>query len=110
MIRTLEPWCSYLVVPASKELSQYIEEEQPNTDYDLSQRLHTDIPDNPIYDIKLVFNPYELTQQSFNIIQNLQSIIQDSGEEGTRFELDIFDIWIEQMLDQQRNNIICDLN
>ena len=107
MIRTLEPWCSYLVVPASKELSQYIEEEQPNTDYDLSQRLHTDIPDNPIYDIKLVFNPYELTQQSFNIIQNLQSIIQDSGEEGTRFELDIFDIWIEQMLDQQRNNIIC---
>jgi len=107
MIRTLEPWCSYLVVPASKELSQYIEEEQPNTDYDLSQRLHTDIPDNPIYDIKLVFNPYELTQQSFNIIQNLQSIIQDSGEEGTRFELDIFDIWIEQMIDQQRNNIIC---
>jgi len=109
-IKLLEPWCSYLVVPDSKSIEQYIEEEQPNTDYNLSKKIHQDIPNNPIYDIKLVFSPYEITQQSFNIIQNLQSIIKDSGEEGARFELDIFDIWIEQMLDTQRNNIVCNSN
>jgi len=106
-IRLLEPWCSYMVVPAAEEIEQYIKEEQPNTDYDLSKRLHTDIPDNPIYDIKVVFNPWELNQGRFNILQQLPNIIRESGEEGERFELDIFDIWIEQMIDQQRNNIIC---
>ena len=109
-IRLLEPWCCYMVVPDREMISQYIEEEQPNTDYDLTERLHTDIPNNPIYDIKLVFNPNDITQASFNIIQKLPDIIKDSGSEGDRFELDIFDIWIEQMVEKQRNNIVCDSN
>ena len=109
-IRLLEPWCCYMVVPDREIISQYIEEEQPNTDYDLTERLHTDIPNNPIYDIKLVFNPNDITQASFNIIQKLPDIIKDSGSEGDRFELDIFDIWIEQMVEKQRNNIVCDSN
>jgi len=110
MIRLLEPWCQYMVVPAREELLQYIEEEQPNTDYQLDKKLHTDIPNNPIYDIKVVFNPWELTQQSFAILQNLNKIIKDSGEEGQRFQLDIFDIWIEQMVEHQEDNIVCDSN
>ena len=109
-IRLLEPWCCYMVVPDRETISQYIEEEQPNTDYDLTKRLHTDIPNNPIYDIKLVFNPNDITQASFNIIQKLPDIIKDSGSEGDRFELDIFDIWIEQMVEKQRNNIVCNSN
>jgi len=110
MIRLLEPWCQYMVVPAREEILQYIEEEQPNTDYQLDKKLHTDIPNNPIYDIKLVFDPTEFTQRSFNILQKLPDIIKDSGSEGDRFELDIFDIWIEQMVEHQRNNIVCDSN
>jgi len=109
-IRQLEPFCQYMVVPAREEILQYIKEEQPNTDYQLDKKLHTDIPKNPIYDIKVVFNPWELTQQSFNILQKLPDIIKDSGSEGDRFELDIFDIWIEQMVEHQRNNIVCNLN
>ena len=110
MIRTLEPWCSYMVVPAAEEIEQYIKEEQPNTDYQLDKKLHTDIPNNPIYDIKVVFNPWDFTQESFNILQKLPDIIKDSGSEGERFELDIFDIWIEQMIEHQKDNIVCDLN
>src|SRR5210317_1751764 len=110
MIRLLEPFCQYMVVPAREELSQYIIEEQPNTDYQLDKKLHTDIPKNPIYDIKVVFDPRKFTQQSFNILQKLPDIIKDSGSEGERFELDIFDIWIEQMVEHQRNNIVCDSN
>ena len=105
MIRLLEPWCQYMVVPAREELLQYIEEEQPNTDYQLDKKLHTDIPKNPIYDIKVVFDPTHFTQQSFDILQKLPDIIKDSGSEGERFELDIFDIWIEQMVEHQEDNI-----
>ncbi len=99
-----------MVVPDRELIQQYIEEEQPNTDYDLTERLHTDIPKNPIYDIKLVFDANDITQRSFNIIQKLPDIIKDSGSEGERFELDIFDIWIEQMVEKQRNNIVCNSN
>ena len=76
----------------------------------MDKKLHTDIPNNPIYDIKVVFNPWDFTQESFNILQKLPDIIKDSGSEGERFELDIFDIWIEQMIEHQKDNIVCDLN
>ena len=76
----------------------------------MDKKLHTDIPNNPIYDIKVVFSPWELTQQSFNILQRLPDIIKDSGEEGERFQLDIFDIWIEQMTEHQEDNIVCNSN
>ncbi len=109
-IRQLEPWCSYMVIPDSELITRYIEEEQPNTDYVLSDKLHTDIPNNPIYDIRVVFNPLEMTQSSFSIITQLSKIIKDSGSEGDRFELDVFDIWIAQMVEQQRNNIVCNSN
>ena len=105
MIRLLEPYCQYMVVPAAEEILQYIEEEQPNTDYQLDKKLHTDIPDDPIYDIQVVFDPTQFTQQSFDILQKLPDIIKDSGSEGDRFELDIFDIWIEQMIEHQKDNI-----
>ena len=110
VIRLLEPWCQYLVVPSREEIQQYIEEEQPNTDYQLDKKLHIDIPKNPIYDIKVVFDPTKINQESFNILQKLPDIIKDSGEEGERFQLDIFDIWIEQMVEHQEDNIVCDSN
>ena len=109
-LRALEPWCSYMVIPDSELITRYIEQEQPNTDYVLSDKLHTDIPNNPIYDIRVVFNPLEMTQSSFSIITQLSKIIKDSGSEGDRFELDVFDIWIAQMVEQQRNNIVCNSN
>ena len=105
MLRALEPWCSYLVSPGAEEIYEYIEEEQPNTDYKLIEKMHQDIPNTPIYDIRVRFNPWNLSQQGFEILQKLPDIIKDSGSEGDRFELDIFDIWIEQMIEHQENNI-----
>ena len=110
MIRLLEPWCQYMVVPAREEILQYIKEEQPNTDYQLDKKLHTDIPKNPIYDIRVSFNPNQFSQQSFNILQKLPDIIKDSGEEGQDFELDIFEISIDKMTEHQEDNIVCSLN
>jgi len=107
LIRTLEPWCGYMVVPAAEEIEQYIKEEQPNTDYQLDKKLHTDLPGIPMYDIRVRFNPWDFTQESFNILQKLPDIIKDSGEEGQEFELDIFEISIDKMTEHQEDNIVC---
>jgi glycosyltransferase involved in cell wall biosynthesis len=109
-IRNLEPYCQYMVVPAEQEIKQYIEQEQPNTQYKLSEKFGTRVDDSPNYDIKVVFNPWELTQQSFQILAQLNKIIKDSGEERQRFQIDIFDIWIEQMVEHQEDNIVCNSN
>ena len=110
LIRVLEPWCGYMVVPAAEEIEQYIKEEQPNTDYQLDKKLHTDLPGIPMYDIRVRFNPWDFTQESFNILQKLPDIIKDSGEEGQDFELDIFEISIDKMTEHQEDNIVCSLN
>jgi hypothetical protein len=114
MLKELEPWCSDIygdwVGHKGFHVNKYIEQEQPNTQYNLSEKFGTRVPDSPIYDIKVVFNPWELTQQSFQILTQLPKIIKDSGEEGQRFQLDIFDIWIEQMVEHQEDNIVCDSN
>jgi glycosyltransferase involved in cell wall biosynthesis len=109
-IRNLEPYCQYMVVPAEQEIKQYIEQEQPNTQYKLSEKFGTRVDDSPNYDIKVVFNPWELTQQSFQILAQLNKIIKDSGEERQRFQIDIFDILIEQMVEHQEDNIVCNSN
>jgi len=76
----------------------------------LDKKLHTDLPGVPMYDIRVRFSPWELTHQSFNIIEKLSDIIKDSGEEGQEFELDIFEISIDKMTEHQRNNIVCNSN
>tara|TARA_A100001201_G_scaffold81846_1_gene72957 strand:- start:204 stop:1391 length:1188 start_codon:yes stop_codon:yes gene_type:complete len=95
LLRELEPWCDYLSMPDSNILLQYIEQEQPHTDYELKDKLHTDIPDN--WNILVRFNPFEITGASMNIISKLSEIIKDSGEEEQEFELDIFNIYINSM-------------
>ena len=104
-LRDLEPWCSYLTIPAVEVINQYMKEEQGNTDYDLYGKLHTDIPNNLLQDVVVRFNPNKLTQNSFNILMKLSDIIKDSGEEGETFELDIFEIEIHKMIERQKDNI-----
>ena len=54
---------------------------------------------------RYIFNPNKLTQNSFNILMKLSDIIKDSGEEGSTFELDIFEIEIHKMIERQKDNI-----
>ena len=83
---------------------------QPNTQYDLSKRLHQDLPNTPTYDIRVRFNPWRLNNNSITILQQLPKIIKDSGDEGQEFELDIFEISIGEMIEHQEDNIVCDSN
>jgi hypothetical protein len=57
-------------------------------------------------DIIIEFDANHMTQQAFNIIQNLSEIITDSGEIG-EFELDILKIKIKNLQTYEKGLIIC---
>ena len=79
-------------------LSAYYENEHKNTSYDLKKRVLNTGYNDPQgeNDIVVEFDARQLTQQSFNIIQQLSDIIKESGEIGS-FELDIFKMHIHNL-------------
>jgi len=89
-LEALEPWCSTIYVDC--DYKSYIEKEQPNTKFDLWERI------KPYYNEKqnhilVEFDAFRFGINQFNIIQNLSDIITESGEIG-EFELDCFKISI----------------
>jgi hypothetical protein len=86
--------------------THYIEKEQPNTSFDLTKRVFHIGHNDPIgeNDIVIEFNATQLTQQNFHLLQQMPSIINESGEIG-EFELDIFKITINH-LEEYQNKLI----
>ena len=99
LLRALEPWCSDIygdwVGHKGFHVNKYIEEEQPNTDFDLSKKLHSDHTE-PKNDVVVRFNGNALTQENFQIISELSSILEESGEIGI-MELNIFKLDIKKL-------------
>jgi len=89
-LEALEPWCSTIYVDC--DYKSYIEKEQPNTKFDLWERIKPYDNEKQNY-ILIDFDAKYFTQNSFNIIQNISDIITESGEIG-EFELDCFKISI----------------
>jgi len=108
LLELLEPWCDRIYIDDEMGVLQahYYEKEQPNTLYDLSKRVLSIKYNDPIgeNDIVVEFNAQDITQNSFNIIQNISDIITESGEVGT-FELDCFKITINNMETYEKNLI-----
>jgi glycosyltransferase involved in cell wall biosynthesis len=98
LMTTLEPWCSTLYTDDEMNIieSHYLDLEQPNTKFNLKERLKLFNHTYPNNDILVEFDGKQLTQDSFNILIQLPEIIADSGEIGT-FELDIFNITIKSL-------------
>jgi len=103
MLNALEPWCSTLYT--DYEWHDYITQEQPNTKFDLSKRVVSCL-NRPTNDIVVYFDASKLTAESMQIIQQLSQIIADSGAPGT-FNLDIFQITINRMVEHQHELIKC---
>ncbi len=90
----LEPWCTTIYSDA--EIMKYITLEQPNTTYDLRNRVkqYNEEKNN---DILIEFDVSKLNQESFvNFLTKLPYIIKDSGTIG-KAEHDIFIINIQSM-------------
>jgi len=99
MLKELEPWCSDIygdwVGHKGYGVNKYIEEEQPNTQFDLKKKIHSDHIE-PKNNVILQFDCRFLTPQNFQILVNLSEILQESGEVG-QMELEIFRVSIRSL-------------
>ena len=96
LLEVLEPWCDNIYV--SCETESYITKEQPNTKFCLKDRVRSymfDDKEKP-NNILVEFDATKLTNENFQLIQQLPEIIHESGEIG-KFELDIFKITINSL-------------
>ncbi len=113
ILETLEPWCDRIYIEDEMQVltSHYIEKEQPNTSFDLTKRVMTIEYNDPIgeNDIVVEFNYLQLTPESWGMLQQLPNIIKDNGEVG-EFELDIFKITINSMVESQNDLITLPTN
>ena len=109
ILNMIEPWCSSMYIPNDEVIKAYIEKEQELTDYDLTEKLHLN---NSVWcepDIEIRFNPKSMSQDSWNILQQLPKIIQDSGKVG-KFQLDIFEIEINKIKTYEQELVKCNIN
>ena len=106
ILHTLEPWCSTIYGKYSKEMAEmYIRDEQPNTLFDLTERVQTYYNEKN-NDILVEFDGSQLTNENFRFLISLPDIIQDSGEIG-EMELDIFKITINSLETYETELIKC---
>jgi GT2 family glycosyltransferase len=86
LLEVLEPWCDSLY--SNIDPTHYIYKEQPTTSFNLNERiLHGYEEDN---DIIIRFDGSKLNQNNFEIIRNLQNMLE--GIEPGIYEVDIFTI------------------
>jgi len=111
-LTALEPWCSDIygdwVGHKGYHVNKYIEEEQPNTDFELSKKIHSQHI-NPTNDIVVYIDCSKLTQKNFQILTQLSEILEEQGEVG-EFELDIFSVKVKSLKTYEKDLIVCKTN
>jgi len=106
LLELLEPWCSNIYVDEGNVptlIKNYIENE--DTSFDLHERIkpYNNEKNN---DILISIDGTTLTQEDFNIIQQLSEIFKDSGGMG-EFELGNLKITINSLTEYQNDLINC---
>jgi glycosyltransferase involved in cell wall biosynthesis len=91
----LEPMCSSLYVEDQSVIDDYMKYEQPNTSFDLKERVKL-ISKEKNHDIFIDFDFKNLDQESMLTIQQFPAIIKDSGRIGD-LELGPFKLRIVSM-------------
>ena len=102
LLETLEPWCSTIYTDG--DYITYQKQESLKTSFDLDERIkpYDNEKNNAIF---VEIDGSNISQQDFQIIQQLSEIIQDSGEIG-RFELGNLVIEVIQLNTYENNLII----
>lgn len=105
LLEHLEPWCNIIEVDLSLDAKKlYCEKEQPNTKFNLVQKLFYNRLS--FCDIWVEIDGNKFSQDDFTIIQNLSEIITESGEIG-QFELGNLKITINAMNHYENDLIVC---
>tara|TARA_Y100001937_G_scaffold119705_1_gene175858 strand:- start:233 stop:1450 length:1218 start_codon:yes stop_codon:yes gene_type:complete len=107
LLKEIEPWCSDIygdfVGHKGFGVNKYIEDEQPNTQFNLSKKIHSDHIE-PKNDVVVRFDASKLNNDNFQIIVKLSEILQQSGEVG-EMELDIFKFEIKKLKTYEKDLI-----
>ena len=94
LLSMLEPWCSNIHVDIPQEkIDEYIKLEQPNTQFNLSDRINQEVDS----DIIVRFDANKFTQNAFNYIQQLSEILDFNDFSNGEYELDIFNINVNRV-------------
>jgi len=102
----LEPWCSTIYVDTPL-IDGYIEQEQPNTLFNLRERVYG-LFDSNGHDIIVEFNGREFTPEQFNYLAQLSEILSNDGElEVGEFELGIFTVKVNKIKTYEEELIVC---
>lgn len=101
LLEALEPWCNTIYVKG--DYSEYITKEQPNTLYDLKERIKP-FDNEKNNEILIEVQRSTFDSSDFQIIQQLPQIIQHQGEPG-KFQLGNMVMEIIQMNEYQNNLI-----
>ena len=102
MLKELEPWCCDMY--GDFDAKKYIEFEQADTQFNLSNIIHKR-ETKPINDVVVSFDCNKLTPDNFQILVELSSILQESGEVG-EMELQIFKFYIKSLDTYEKDLIL----
>ena len=111
LLELLEPWCDNIYFVDEQEIlkSKYIAAEQPNTKFNLKDKIRTQLyhlaePEN---DIIMEFKADMFSNQSFNLIQNFSEWLNFYEPSSGDYAADIFNIKINKVETYEKNLIIC---
>jgi len=108
MLKELEPWCSDIygdwVGHKGLGVNKYIENEQPDTQFDLKKKIHSQHI-KPKNNVVVSFDCNKLNSDNFQILVNLSEILQESGEVGV-MELEIFKFDIKSLETYEKDLIL----
>lgn len=108
-IDKFEIWCDKLILPNCNKnvIEAYIKTEQPNTDFNLTDKIHNYNVIDSDTDVVVEFDLNRFGQRDYENIINLSDIIGQSGEVG-EFELGNLKVKILKM--QQLQNKLITVN
>ena len=101
LLEAMEPWCSAIYYQG--DVSDYITKEQPNTLYNLKERIKP-FDNERNNEIILEVDQSTFSQQDYQMLQQLSQVIKDSGQPG-RFQLGSMVMEIVQMNEYQNTLI-----
>ena len=108
LLKELEPWCSKIYLDyGSDYMYDYRREEQPNTEFDLQERIKMYGNDDLTKHNNIIveFDCNKLNSNNFQTIVNLSEILQESGDVGV-MEYDIFKFHIKSLKTYEKDLIL----
>jgi len=95
LLPVIEPWCDTIYVNLPQNvIDDYVAGQQEISKFNMKPRV-CPITQTPANDIVVKFDGSNFTQQHLDILKQLPLMIQDSGEQGSIMEFDIFNLDIQ---------------